>query len=107
MSPANSDGVIGAPALWLVREVVAAHVGRDHVVAGLGQRPDLVTPGVPELGEAVQQDHQRPGAGLDVVQSDAAADIRIAVAELCLDRAHIPIVDLAVRSRCHLVVPQA
>ena len=37
-------------------EVVAALVGNDDAEAGLGQRTDLVAPGVPEFGEAVQQD---------------------------------------------------
>ena len=71
-----------------VGEVIAAHVGRHHVVAGLGQRPDLVAPGVPELGEAVQQNHERAGAGLDVVQAYAGAHICLAMADLCLDGAH-------------------
>ena len=39
---------------------VAALVGRDHVVAGIGERLDLVSPRVGELGEAVAQ-HDRWG----------------------------------------------
>ena len=62
-----------------------------------------MAPRVPELREAVKQDHQRPGAGLDVVQTDAPTDIRLAVTELRLDSAHKSIVELAVRIRCHLV----
>ena len=58
-------------AAGLLGEVVAAQVRGDDAVAGLGQRPDLVPPGVPVLGEAVQQQHQRSLALLDVVQADA------------------------------------
>ena len=41
---------------------VAAHVGRDGVVAGLRQRGELVAPGIPGLRKAVAQQHQRPVA---------------------------------------------
>jgi hypothetical protein len=53
----------------LVGGVVAGQVGRDHPEAGVGEGWDLVAPGVPELGEAVQQHHQRAGARFDAVQT--------------------------------------
>src|SRR6185437_6973871 len=53
-------------------QVVAAHVGRDDAEARRRERLDLPPPAVPELGEAVQQDDQRPLAGLDVVQLHVA-----------------------------------
>src|SRR5262249_36153944 len=39
-----------------------------------GQCGDLVSPGVPELREAVQQDNQRAGARFDIVQANAVDD---------------------------------
>jgi hypothetical protein len=62
----------------LRRGVIAAHVRSDDAVAGRGQRRDLISPGVPELGEAVQQDDERAGAGFDVVQPHTVHD-RLAV----------------------------
>jgi hypothetical protein len=62
-------------------EVVAAHVGCDDAVAGLGELCDLQPPAEPELREAVQQDDKRPVAGLDVVQLHVA-DICEALAKL-------------------------
>jgi hypothetical protein len=56
----------------LVGGVVAGQVGRDHPVAGVGQGGELVAPGVPELGEAVQQHHQGAGACFDAVQAQPA-----------------------------------
>ncbi|MFO0634089.1 MAG: hypothetical protein U0168_14685 [Nannocystaceae bacterium] len=52
-------GVTGDRA-GLVGEVVAAQIGRVHVEPGRGQARELVAPRVPELGEAVQQQHRRP-----------------------------------------------
>ena len=53
-----SDAIelVGADALRLAAEVLAALVGSDAVQACLGERIDLVTPVEPELREAVQQD---------------------------------------------------
>ena len=39
---------------------VAPQVRRDGAVAGVGQRAELVAPGVPQLGEAVAEDDGRP-----------------------------------------------
>ena len=51
---------------WCRRVAVAALVGGDDMVAGLGERRHLVTPRVGELGEAVAQHDRRVGriAGL-------------------------------------------
>src|SRR5207237_1595300 len=50
--------------------VVAAQVdGGDLKVFGEGG--DLVTPGIPEIGEAVEEDDERAGAGGDHVNLDA------------------------------------
>ncbi len=43
---------------------VTALVGRDHVVAGRGQRRHHLTPAVGELRKTVQQQHDRPVASL-------------------------------------------
>jgi len=55
----------------LIAQVVAALVGHDHSIPGLGQRSNLVPPSVPELREAVEQNQRRPRAwpGQDRVQS--------------------------------------
>ena len=55
----------------LVAAAVAAQVHRDRAEARLGQRGQLMAPGPPELGEAVQQQHQRPVAGLGDVEPGA------------------------------------
>ena len=65
-------GVVGRDAVRPRRQVVAAHVGRDDAESRRRERLDLQPPAVPELGEAVQQNDQRPLAGLDVMQSDIA-----------------------------------
>ena len=41
--------------LWCVASVVATLVGDRHAAARLGEGRDLVTPPVPELGEAVEE----------------------------------------------------
>ncbi len=50
---------------------IAAHVGRDGMVAGLGQRLQLMPPRVPGFGKAVAQHDQRAGALLGDVHLDA------------------------------------
>ena len=50
---------------------VAALVGGDRVVAGLGQRRELVAPRVPGLGEAVAEHDEGTLAGLGDVHLDA------------------------------------
>ena len=54
---------------------VAAQVRRDHMEAGLGKRQQLVSPGIGEFREAVQQDNARPfrciEAGFENVKLDA------------------------------------
>jgi hypothetical protein len=66
---------IGPDARGLVAGVVAALVDRPHLVARGGQGGNLPPPAVPELGETVQQQHQRAvgRAGLGHVQADAVA----------------------------------
>src|SRR5919107_1473019 len=53
---------------WFVREVVAAHIRSDYPETGLDQRWDLMPPLIPELWEAVQEQHERSLPRLDVVQ---------------------------------------
>ena len=67
------DDVVGVDGVGLRRAAVAALIGRQHVVAGLGQRRNLVAPGVGQFGEAVgQHDHRRAAfAGLDDPQLHA------------------------------------
>lgn len=62
----------------LRRQVVAAQVGRDHAETGRRERRDLQPPSVPELREAMQQDDQRPVAGLHVVER-RVADLGVAL----------------------------
>ena len=58
----GGDQVIAAGRL--VAAAVAAQVHRDRAEARPGQHGQLMAPGPPELGEPVQQQHQRPVAGL-------------------------------------------
>ena len=64
---AQLDDVVGVDGRRLRRPAVAALIGRQHVVAGLGQRGDLVPPRIGQFGEAVGQHHHRRAAvtGLD------------------------------------------
>jgi hypothetical protein len=73
-------GVVGLDAVRLRGQVVAAHVGGDDPESRRRERLDLQSPAVPELGEAVQQDDQRPIAGLDVMQP-LVADLGVAITE--------------------------
>jgi hypothetical protein len=65
-------GGVRRDTVGLRRQVVAAQVGRDHAETGRRERRDLQPPAVPELREAVQQDDQRPVAGLDVMELHVA-----------------------------------
>ena len=59
--------VVGLDRIRTRRAAVAALIGRQHVVAGLGEDRDLVSPRVGQFGKAVGQDHHRCAAvaGLD------------------------------------------
>jgi hypothetical protein len=80
--PADEGGDIGGEAFEGVRldrsrgaaGAVAALVGHDDAVAGGSERADLVAPGVRQLGEAVEEDDRRPGAGLEELEVDAGRD---------------------------------
>ena len=50
---------------------IAALVDGDDAVAGPGDRRHLEAPGIPELGKAVDEDHQRSLALFDQMQPDA------------------------------------
>ena len=54
----------------LVRPAVAGQVDRDDVEPRVGERSELVAPRVPELGEAVAEQHERTLALLHVVEAD-------------------------------------
>jgi hypothetical protein len=72
-------GCVSRGAVGLRGQVVAAQVGRDHTETGRRERRDLQPPAVPELREAVQQDDQRPVAGLDVVELHVVSDVGVAL----------------------------
>ncbi len=61
---------VGRDVRRLLAAGVAALVGGDDPVPGRRQRPELVTPGVPALRPAVQQQDQRPLPLLGDVQPD-------------------------------------
>lgn len=52
-------GAVRGDGFGLAGEVVAAHVGDDDAVACLRERGYLAAPGVPEFGEAVEEDDER------------------------------------------------
>jgi hypothetical protein len=69
------DGVT-VDAVGLLRPIVPSEVGRDDAIARLDEGWNLVAPGVPELREAVYQNHEVAviGTGGDVVQSYVVDD---------------------------------
>ena len=58
---------------WRAAFAVAALVRGDDPVTGGNEGPELVPPGVRELGEAVEQDHERSVASVMDAQTDAVA----------------------------------
>ena len=75
MSPTRCSWVYSSTAERAIGGAVAALVGREHVVAGVAERLQLVAPRVPALGEAVAQ-HDRGtvgGTGLGDVHAQAVA----------------------------------
>ncbi len=66
--PHQVEDAVRGHVLGVVAASVPALVGSDHPETGLGQRPELVPPGVPGLREAVQQHHERALALLRDVQ---------------------------------------
>src|SRR5207344_2049921 len=70
--------------------IVATQVGSNDGVAMPGEEWYLVTPGVPELGKAVQEDNQWPAALSDVVHANAVAD-DVAVLPGFLRNCHVDI----------------
>ena len=53
---------VGGDVVRLVRPAIAAHVDRAGGETGGGDRAELVTPRIPALGKAVDEDHERAGA---------------------------------------------
>src|SRR5262249_2662500 len=67
--------------------------------ARLGQGRDLPPPRIPKVRKAVQQDHKRPGAGLDVVEPHAVDDGPVVGPGLgSCDRTHAPHLPREIRS---------
>ena len=60
-----------ADVVGTVGAAITAHVGRDRVVAGLRQRLELVSPGIPGLGKAVAHHDHRSRSLLGDVHLDA------------------------------------
>lgn len=58
---------VAGRARWRVGVTVAAKVGGDGAVAEVGEVEHLVAPGVPELREAVEEEHGWTGADLSYV----------------------------------------
>ena len=65
---------IGGSATRFAARVVAALIGNDDAEAGGGERLDLMVPGIPEFGEAVEEDDDGTvrRAGGDGVKLDRA-----------------------------------
>ena len=57
MSAVNSMNVVGLDRIRTRRAAVAALIGRQHVIAGLGESRNLVPPRVGQFGKAVGQHH--------------------------------------------------
>ena len=75
--------------LRLVRQVVAAHVGREDAISCGRKRGNLVLPREPGFREAVKQDDERPSCGppADHVQADARRAAAGDLGEVCCDQA--------------------
>jgi len=73
---------VGLDRLRPARAAIAALVRSDRVEARLGKRGQLVAPGVPALGEAVQQQHRRARARLGDVHAQPAAGVDQTVVDL-------------------------
>ena len=71
---------VGVDPLRRLGPAVPAHVRRDGVVAGRGERDELVAPRVPALGEAVAEEDERAFARFREVHRKAA-DVELAVAD--------------------------
>ena len=65
---------VGGGAAWFAACVVAALVWNDDAEAGGGEGLDLVAPGIPEFGEAVEEEDDGPvrRAGGNSVELDRA-----------------------------------
>ena len=87
---------LGVPVdgLGLVGLAVAAHVGRDGMVAGRGERGELMPPRVPRLGEAVAEQHERALALLGDVHADAVGVDGAVSDSLTGDRAYLSLASL-------------
>ena len=57
--------------LGLACLAIAAHVGRDRVVAGLGERLQLMAPRIPGFRKPVAQQYDGAGSGLGKMDGDA------------------------------------
>ncbi len=62
---------VGVDRLGPVGLAIAAHVGRDGMVAGLGQRLELMAPRIPALRPAMAEEDERPLACLGDVDAKA------------------------------------
>ena len=62
---------VGLNRLGSVAQPIAAHINGDDLVACLGQRSDLVPPGMRQLRPAVHHDHQGAFASSEGVQANA------------------------------------
>jgi hypothetical protein len=82
-------GAVGLDPVGLGGQVVAAQVGRDDAEARCRERRDLPPPAVPELREAVQENDQRPVAGLDVMQPHVP-DVGVTLPKLGISVRHQP-----------------
>jgi hypothetical protein len=91
-------GTIVRDARRLCRVVVSTEVRRDDFEAR-GQSRDLMSPAVPELRKAVQQQHQRPVARRHAVEANA-----IRLDELVLPTIVHPWTS-RIRRACEPVVP--
>jgi hypothetical protein len=70
---------ISLDAVGLVAAAIAAHIRRGYAIAGIGERRDLVTPRIPALGKAVDQNDQRASARHRHTKADA----------ICLDHLQV------------------
>src|SRR3990167_5467724 len=67
---ADFDLIVGLDLARLVGLAITTHVRRDHMIAGLGDRIELVAPGIPGFRKAMQKQDKRTFPGFCNIEFD-------------------------------------
>src|SRR3990167_7553221 len=87
---ADGQQVIGCRITRRAALAIAAHFRDQHAVSGSGQRRNLLAPGMPALGKAVQQPDRPPRGGAGTVQAEVdTVDLKDLLFKLMHRRLHL------------------